>query len=542
MRPSTGVGVLGVRQPDRLPGLHHLVAQRAGRGVAGALDAGRVAALGHGDQELGVDREDQRWSGRRPRARARCRAIRRSAASSPASTRRVTSAEAASHSCRSRASAKSRAFSIATPAVAARAWTSSSSCSVNGSHVVAGEVEVAEHLVRGPGPVRPGTRASADGRPGSPPSRIVPARSSSRIGLLAPRSPARAGPCPPGGGRWPRRLRRPSRRGRTPRATPSAPMTASAPYSCPDQVDRGLDDAAQHEGQVEVARRWRGWRRAAHASGTPRRPVIRHHPPTIVLGAVRDTPFARRHSGPALPPRPGARGARGPGRSRPAPVSGGRSTPRPSPAPGGWRCSGCRCRPRPWTPVRPGRRARDRRSRGRRRARGRGPRRALETARHHISLHVMHPRPALGELIGVGGALEAPTTQPGGDDLDRAAALHIPRRARRPERPQRRRCRPPRPRSRHLVSHGVRVTAAPSGTHPAIGPDQRDVRPEGRRPLTLPPRDGRLTLDLWAVRARIPGTTSRGRSWPAWPRCGAWSRRTDDGPVDVPAWPWPSSR
>lgn len=47
----------------------------------------------------------------------------------------------------------------------------------------------------------------------------------------------------------------------------------------------------------------------------------------------------------------------------------------------------------------------------------------LQAAGDHISLHVVHPRPSLGEVVGVRRALEVATAQPGGDDLHRAAAF-----------------------------------------------------------------------------------------------------------------------
>ena len=47
----------------------------------------------------------------------------------------------------------------------------------------------------------------------------------------------------------------------------------------------------------------------------------------------------------------------------------------------------------------------------------------LQAPGDDIALHVVHPRAALGELVGVRCPLERAPAQPGGDDLDRAAAL-----------------------------------------------------------------------------------------------------------------------
>ncbi len=49
-------GVLRVGQADRLAGLQHVLAERAGGGVPRVLDAGGILALGHGHAQLAVDR------------------------------------------------------------------------------------------------------------------------------------------------------------------------------------------------------------------------------------------------------------------------------------------------------------------------------------------------------------------------------------------------------------------------------------------------------------------------------------------------------
>ena len=124
----------------------------------------------------------------------------------------------------------------------------------------------------------------------------------------------------------------------------------------------------------------------------------------------------------------------------------------------------------------------------------------LQAPRDDITLHVVHPCTAFGKLVGVRRRVERAPAQPGGDDLDSAAALPALRECERE-------CRGSacaRVDADHdgatLVSHGVRVAAPRSGR----------IRPSARiRGTFVPPvpdrrpcrdRGPMLTLDAWAGR------------------------------------------